>query len=100
MEDAFAKYMAKADTQKQFRDCAAALVARRRKRMPTKKWERYATGSSFECRLRGCGTEDFLDRDEFVCRLSEFHGLEGSELVDEVRATRRDWQYQAAALEA
>ena len=98
MNDAFAKYMANADTQKQFRDCAAALVARRRKRMATRKWERYATGSSFECRLRGCGTEGFLDRDEFVCHLSEFHGLEDSDLVDMVRKTRRDWQYQAAAL--
>ena len=92
MENAFAKWVAKVDTQKQLRDCAAALVARRRKRMPTRKWERYATGSSFECRLRGCDTEEFLDRDEFVCHMSEFHGLEGNELLAEVRLSRH-WRY-------
>ena len=60
--------------------------------MPTRKWERYAIGSSFECRLRNCGTEDFLHRDEFICHLSEVHGLDGSALLDEVRATRRQCQ--------
>ena len=87
MENAFAEWMAKVETQKQLRDCATALVARRRKRMSTRKWERYATGSSFECRVRSCGTEAFLDRDEFVCHLSEVHGLEGSKLIDGVKET-------------
>ena len=98
MENAFTEWMAKVETQNQLRDCAAALVARRRERMSTRKWERYATGSSFECRLRGCGTE-FLDREYFLRHLSERHGLEGGELHDEARVTRRQWQYQAAAPE-
>ena len=96
IENAFAKWMAKAETQNQLRDVAAALVARRRERMWTRKWERYATGSSFVCRFR-CVAGEFLDREDFVCHLSEMHGLEGNELDDEARATRRQWQYQAAA---
>ena len=97
MKMAFMRWMATIETERQFRVCAAALVARRHKRMATRKWERYATGSSFKCRLSGCGGNDFLDREDFLCHLSELHGLEGVELYDEERATRRQWQYQAAA---
>ena len=91
IENAFAEWMAKVETQMQLLDCASALVARRRKRMSTRKWERYATGSVFFCPSR-CVQGAFLDRDEFLCHLSEDHGLQDSELVDEVREARRQWR--------
>ena len=96
IETAFAKWAAKIDNVKQLQECAAALVARRRARMDTHKWERFATGSQFECRVRGCDHRDFFDRHQFTSHLNEEHLFEGDELRDEVSQCRRHWRYQAA----
>ena len=96
IETAFDKWAAKIDNTQQLQDCAAALVARRRKRMDTGKWERYATGSHFECRVKGCDPGDFFDRHKFSSHLHEDHYFEGHELEQEVSQCRRHWRYQAA----
>ena len=96
IESAFAKWAAKRDNIQQLEECAAALVARRRERMFTKKWERYATGSHFECRVKGCDPGDFFHRHQFSNHLSRHHFFEGDELKDEVSQCRRHWRYQAA----
>lgn len=96
MESAFAKWAAKRDSIRQLQECADALVARRRERMTTGKWERYATGSHFECRVRGCDPGDFFDRHQFMSHLSDNHLFEGDELKDEVSQCRKHWRYQAA----
>ena len=96
IEDAFAKWAAKRDNIQQLQECAAALVARRRERMDTRKWEHFATGSHFECRVKGCDPGDFFDRHQFSSHLSEHHFFEGDELEQEVSQCRRHWRYQAA----
>ena len=79
----------------QLKDCAAALVKCRRGRMTTSKWERYATGSQYECRTKGCDPGDFFDRTKFEGHLRK-HGFEGEELKEELNACRKHWRYQAA----
>ena len=96
MESAFGRWAAELETIQQFQECAAALVARRRERMTTSKWERYATGSHYECRVRGCDPGDFFDRGQFKNHLSEHHFFEGDELEEEVKECRKHWRYQAA----
>ena len=96
IESAFGKWAADPDNVQQFLDCAAALVARRRERMDTSKWERYATGSHYECRVRGCDPGDFFDRDQFKNHLREHYLLKDDDLKDEMIRCRKHWRYQAA----
>ena len=96
MESAFDKWAAITDNIEQLQDCAAALVARRRARMDTIEWERYATGSVYTCRVKRCDPGDFFHRDQFESHLQEIHKLEGAELKAEVSQRRRHWRYQAA----
>lgn len=96
MDSAFNEWAAEPDNMQQLQECAAALVARRRGRMYTSKWERYATGSHFECRVKGCDPGDFFDRQQFENHLSENHYFEGDELKDEMSRCRIHWRYQAA----
>ena len=99
MESAFAKWAANLDNQQQLRDCAAALVECRQQRSSLSssdsRWERYATGSEFECRQR-CNLGTSYDCGQFTSHLKEYHNLEGDELKDEVARCRKHWQYQAA----
>ena len=96
MKNAFGRWAAKHDNIQQLQQCAAALVAHRRKRMLTSRWERYATGSHYECRMRGCDPGDFFDRQQFITHLQSQHNLEGDNLNDEVCSSRKHWRYQAA----
>ena len=96
MEGAFDKWAGNQENIQQLRECAAALVARRRERMSTRKWERYATGSHFECRVKGCDDGDFYYRDQFQSHLSERHGFEGDYLECQMRQRRKHWRYQVA----
>ena len=97
MESAFNGWAANRDNSQILQDCAAALVARRRKRMSTREWERYATGSQFKCRVRGCDPGDFFHRHLFQSHLSEHHFFEGDELKDAMSQCRKHWRYQATS---
>ena len=96
IENAFDRWAAVRDNTQQLEACAAALVACRRRRMNTTKWERYATGSHFECPFRGCDPGDFFDRSQFMSHL-EGHNVEGDELEEVVSQCRKHWRYQAAS---
>jgi len=96
METAFSQWAEKHDNIELLKGCAAALVDRRRKRMSTGKWERFATGSHFECRFKGCDPGDFYDRHQFRTHLIETHELNEVELDDELGQSRKHWRYQAA----
>ena len=96
MENAFYIWAAKLDNIEQFQECAAALVARRRKRMKTDEWERYATGSHFTCGVRGCDPGDFFHRHQFENHLKKYHDLKDNELEAEISGRRKHWRYQPA----
>ena len=95
IETAFAKWAQNTDNNDQLKDCAAALVKCRRERMFTSKWERYATGSQYECRIRGCDPGDFFERSKFESHLKG-HKFEGDALKEELNKCRKHWRYQAA----
>ena len=95
MNKAFSRWASEFETGQQLQECAEALVACRRKRMSTRRWERYATGSHYECRVRGCEPGDIFDRTEFEDHLSKHHLLESDELEEEVNQCRKHWRYQA-----
>ena len=92
---AFNHWASEFDNPNQLQECAAALVACRRGRMNTSKWERFATGSQYECRTKGCDPGDFFDRIKFEGHLRK-HGFEGEGLNQELSACRKHWRYQAA----
>ena len=96
MESAFDRWAAKTDNIDQLQKCAAALVARRRERMNTDAWERYATGSHFTCGVRGCDPGDFFHRHQFEHHLQKHHDLKDDELKAEVDRRRKYWRYQSA----
>ena len=95
IEIAFNKWASRTDNTKQFQDCASNLVTCRRRRMNTRKWERYATASKFECQ-EGCDQPPFFDRHLFESHLSDHHSYQSHELDDIVTQHRRQWKYQAA----
>ena len=94
IETAFTGWAALDENIELLKACAKDLVARRRERMNTGKWERFATGSHYECRLKRCGPGDFYERNQFRAHLIEKHKLEREELNDELTSCRRHWRYQ------
>ena len=91
---AFDRWASSPDTIKQFRKCAYELVARRRKRMCTEKWARYAVGARYQCRKKGCDAGDFIERRRFMDHLSKTHFVEeGEDMDNEVRQCYSRWQY-------
>lgn len=88
------------DTQAHLSRCAEALVDCRRERTKDRsKWERYATASSFRCRLRHthhhCGKE-FVYRNKFEHHLRTHHNLDTEAIRREVDAAMNKFNYQRA----
>lgn len=96
IRNAFAGWAAKQENIEQLKECAAALVASRRERISTGKWERFATGSYYQCRVRSCDSGDFFESRQFETHLHECHHFEGHELKDQMRECRKHWRYQPA----
>ena len=96
IESAFRHWAHVPGNDDDLRACAAALVECRRGRMNTSKWERYATGSHYECRTKGCDPGDLFERRQFERHLREIHGFGDEGLKDELRVCRKHWRYQAA----
>lgn len=62
--------------------------------MTTPWWERYATGSVYECYAGNRDRPDDLHRDAFMAHISKYHKeLYASELA---KSWRKHWQYQDA----
>ncbi|MCJ1424450.1 hypothetical protein MMC29_002338 [Sticta canariensis] len=78
--------------------CAEDLVRCRRARSVNRaKWERYATGAEFTCRVLGCSSENFDNCEQFQEHLTRIHGVRKKDpLKKEVSECRRDWRYQPA----
>lgn len=98
IENAFAKWAKDHDNIKRLENCATDLVARRRERMHTNKWERYATGSHFTCGVKGCDSQDFFHRHQFKSHLQEHYDFGDDDLEAEVIQCRRHWRYQAPSI--
>ena len=96
MKSAFNEWAAKLDNIRQLQGCAAALVARRRERMDTDEWERYATGSHFTCGVLGCDRGDFFHRHKFKRHLRKHYDVEDNELEAKINQRRKHWRYQPA----
>ena len=90
----FAEWATQLDNIQQLQRCARELVAQRRKRSKTARWERYATGCQFRCRERGCAYGNFFDRSAFEDHLKSLHLYEDRDLDYEVKGCRKQWRYQ------
>lgn len=100
IENAFNKWASELDNIGALRECATKLVQHRRARVSNRsKWERYATGAKFTCRLLGCNREDeFLDREQFRDHLGRDHGVDDEEQLEhEIMRSRKSWRYQKPA---
>lgn len=94
IERAFSQWASKHENIRWLEQCAATLVACRRQRMHSLKWERYATGSSYKCRIAGCDAGEFPHREQFRSHLLDH--FQDINVDDELDQCRRQWQYQAA----
>ena len=98
IQQVFDNWAAQRDNINLLKNCATQLVRRRRARIAANdlKWERYAIGVKFRCRLQGCDREDdFLQRDQFCNHLRVDHGRTNEgEIQEEANARKKDWLYQ------
>lgn len=87
-----------ANNTDQIQQCAEELVECRRLRSANRaKWERYATGAEFTCRVKGCQRENFDNCEQFQQHLARDHGVRRKEhFKQEIDECRRDWRYQPA----
>ena len=90
----FGQWASQTERITQLQDCARQLVECRRQRMTTAKWERYATGVRYRCRLQGCEIEDILDSNRFREHLSRDHRVQREKLDQEVACCKDQWRYQ------
>lgn len=96
IRNAFAHCACDTKIMNQFRSCAMALVDCRRKRMNTSKWERYATGARYQCRVEDCDFEDCYEGDDFREHLRSEHTTPEHYMDQEVDHCKHHWRYQAA----
>ena len=94
---AFEHWACQGSTIKYLKSCARMLVECRWNRMNTPKWERYAIGARYRCRVQGCDLEDFFDGDKFKDHLRGYGRPEYS-LDREVDYCKYYWKYQAPSL--
>jgi len=97
IQNAFYGWASKPENIRDFQDCALKLVQRRRARAGNRsKWERYAAGCKFTCRLMGCDREEeFWYREQFREHLRRDHGLDDEvHLEREIAISRKCWRYQ------
>ena len=94
---AFEKWACRGPNINYLKSCARMLVECRWNRMYTPKWERYAIGARYRCRVQGCDLEDFFDGDKFKDHLRG-HGRPEYSLDREVDYCKYYWKYQAPSL--
>ena len=90
------------DNTVQIQRCAEELVECRRARSAPPpanraKWERFATGAEFICRVKGCEGQNFENCEQFRQHLAQVHGAtKEKHFKQELAECRRDWRYQSA----
>jgi len=103
MDDAFAQWLTSPEIQDALQNCAEELVRRRRLRTKDfSKWERYALGSCFECRVNGDECKEpsskwWSYRTDFQDHLVRAHRVDKSS-TDQLKKlaydNRTGWSYQ------
>lgn len=97
IEETFYRWKANHWVSQTFDDCAAELVRCRRARTGDgAKWERYATGAEYTCRIQGCpkGEAKFYDRGDFEDHLQQVHQSGREERADQVKQSKKAWVYR------
>lgn len=94
IENSFSQWASQSDVHQMLKKCARELVARRKKRMKTVKWERYATGAQYDCRVQAC-FETFLDQSQFREHLRRDHEWNNDKIKKSLPSCRKYWRYQA-----
>ena len=83
------------DNDSLLRDCATELVERRRKRIEDEdRWERFATGAQYRCRLKRCEGGYYFFKQKFRDHLRTEHFMEEDEIDQEQTACRQCWRYR------
>lgn len=94
---AFVHWLSSDENRNLIQQCAEELVRCRRARSANRaKWERYATGAEYICRITGCERENFDSCVQFEQHLDRDHRMKKKDLEKELIDCRRDWQYQPA----
>ncbi|KAI0016706.1 FabD/lysophospholipase-like protein [Xylariomycetidae sp. FL0641] len=101
MGDAFDRWLQEDGVETRVRACAAHLVALRRARTLTSRWERFALGQYFVCKVEKCPKDRdnrWLDRMDFENHLRREHkpGDYGANMQEALDACKRIWEYRAA----
>ena len=91
---AFNEWLEDVDNVQQLQQCATELVQCRRARSETARWERYATGCQFKCRIRRCPYGDFYDSNMFRNHLRRHHSIEEKDLDELMEICGKRWRYQ------
>ncbi|KAL9127861.1 MAG: hypothetical protein Q9217_003352 [Psora testacea] len=93
IQNAFNAWVGQIESQGLLRGCAENLVASRRRRMGTTKWERYATGATYKCRELDCDYES-SDGIEFREHLRKSHPILESKIQEKALCYRKSWKYR------
>ena len=96
---AFEHWLASDENRNLIQACAQDLVRCRRARSTTNraKWERYATGAEYPCRIKGCESENFDNSVQFRQHLARDHRVNREDhFKKELKECRRNWRYQPA----
>lgn len=97
MKASFNAWAAKIETYREVQSCAEKLVIHRRNRVKDeKRWEQFATGSQYRCRLQGCTAAPFTNKVDCRQHLIDEHEFlpNSRNLHDQVDAHRSMWRYQ------
>lgn len=95
MEDRFYRWVAQHLVIHSFESCAAELVECRRARTGDRaKWERYATGAKFNCRIQRCEAGEFCHRGNFEEHMKGEHQVPEERLSHESTRCKKDWVYR------
>ena len=75
IEAATKMYLRKKEVRNQIQECARFLVGKRTLRAQTMRWERFATGTRYQCPFSGCPISDarFNDRNELLDHMRMRH---------------------------
>lgn len=96
MEDLFYRWITKHWVQLDFDSCASKLVECRQARTyDGAKWESYATGAIYTCRIQGCQKPEFYHRDQFGDHIKDEHQVPEPKVVHETNRCRKNWVYRS-----
>ncbi|GAW17106.1 hypothetical protein ANO14919_065560 [Xylariales sp. No.14919] len=100
MTDKFSEWLQKDGVEDKFKECAEHLVRLRRIRMTTPRWERFALGQYFVCRVQNCPKDrdnQWLDRVDFENHLKREHREEDyrGDLESVLNTCRRILEYRS-----